>query len=96
MSKIEKRLDEARKKITEKMIDRYAADIQDFFEKEAQKLDDKIVALVHKARKELGLPRRDMEVGYYGSAYEHANSADVRQELRSMIYDEVEDDPDEY
>ncbi len=37
-----------------------------------------------------------MEAGYYGSVYEHVNSADVREELRSMIYDEVEDDLDEY
>jgi hypothetical protein len=85
-----------RREITDRMIDDYAADIQEAFEKMAQALDDKLVKLVHGARKQLGLPRRDMEVGYYGSAYEHANSADVRMALRDMIYDEVEDDPDGY
>ena len=84
------------REITEREIDDYAADIQEAFEEMAQVLDDKLVKLVHKARKQLGLPRRDMEVGYYGSAYEHANSMDVRQALRDMIFDEMEDEQDEY
>jgi predicted solute-binding protein len=84
------------REITEREIDDYAADIQEAFEEMAQVLDDKLVKLVHKARKQLGLPRRDMEVGYYGSAYEHATSQDVRQALRDMIFDEMEDEQDEY
>jgi hypothetical protein len=49
--------------------------------------------MVHKARKELGLKRMPyLEMDYSGSLWELANSQDVRQELRSMIYDEVEDE----
>jgi hypothetical protein len=93
MSKLEKRLDEARKQITDRMVDRLAAGIQDFYEKEAKKIDTKIVSMVHKARKELGLKRMPyLEMDYSGSLWELANSQDVRQELRSMIYDEVEDE----